>query len=84
MPLFHCTKCHHEWEHSGDKESICDWCGAPGKILEEKTPMESVDWSKLLERLNELSKESRETGKPIVTSVQKQGLKKRPRRRIYR
>jgi len=37
MPLFKCTKCHHEWEGNID---ICDWCGAKGKIIEEKTPLE--------------------------------------------
>ena len=41
MPLFKCSKCHHEWEGSTtDKQ--CDWCGAPGKVLEEKTPLERL------------------------------------------
>jgi hypothetical protein len=44
MPLYHCVKCHHEWEgikRSG-LEPICDWCGAHGFILEEKTPLEKM------------------------------------------
>lgn len=38
MPLLHCTKCHHEYE--GQKTTKCDWCGAKGHVLEEKTPIE--------------------------------------------
>jgi|GEM_PF-2437777 len=68
MPLFHCTKCHHEWEHVAVREDKCDWCGADGKIIEEKTPMELVDWVKLLERLKE---QSIKTGRPIITATQK-------------
>jgi DNA-directed RNA polymerase subunit RPC12/RpoP len=41
MPHYHCTKCHHEFE-AIEKEASCDWCGAPGKILEEKTPLEKM------------------------------------------
>lgn len=41
MPLFKCTKCHHEWE--GVKSSnICDWCGSKGRILEDLTPLEKM------------------------------------------
>lgn len=40
MPLLKCTQCHHEWESSKQKTYLCDWCGAPGKILVEKTPLE--------------------------------------------
>ena len=41
MPLFHCVKCHHEWEGYGKGLTpICDWCGAHGFIIEEKTSME--------------------------------------------
>lgn len=40
MPYLKCNKCHHEWE--GTKASKCDWCGAGGKILEEKTPLEKM------------------------------------------
>jgi len=28
---WHCTVCHHEWD--GRDQSICDWCGSPGKQL---------------------------------------------------
>jgi hypothetical protein len=27
---------------------MCAWCGAPGKIIEEKTPLERTDFEKLL------------------------------------
>ena len=40
MPYLKCNKCHHEWE--GSKSSKCDWCGAGGRILEEKTPLEKM------------------------------------------
>lgn len=39
MPYWGCTACHHEWEGS---EGVCDWCGAKGKVLEEKTPLERM------------------------------------------
>jgi len=39
MPLFHCTKCHHEWEYYGTV-SICNWCRAVGYIIEEETSFE--------------------------------------------
>ncbi|MHC4298772.1 MAG: hypothetical protein ACYS7Y_15940 [Planctomycetota bacterium] len=39
MPHWKCTKCHHEWDGSRDK-SMCDWCEAPGRVLEENTPLE--------------------------------------------
>lgn len=39
MSYWHCTKCHHEWEGIKDDEE-CDWCGNPGYILEETTPLE--------------------------------------------
>jgi len=43
MPLFHCVKCHHEWEGILEKNNpICDWCGAHGYIIEEKTPFEKM------------------------------------------
>lgn len=70
MPLMHCSKCHHEWE-STDKERLCDWCGASGKVLVDKTSMEKVDWDHLLKRFNELSQESMKTGKAIITATQK-------------
>lgn len=39
MPYWGCTECHHEWEGSKD-DSTCDWCDAPGRVLEEHTPLE--------------------------------------------
>lgn len=39
MPHYGCTKCHHEWDGSVD-DSVCDWCCAPGRVLEEHTPLE--------------------------------------------
>lgn len=39
MPLYHCTKCQHEWEGTKNMD-VCDWCGAPGYILVEATPLE--------------------------------------------
>lgn len=42
MPLFHCKKCHHEWEGSKTEEPKCDWCGAGGFIIEDKTPVEKM------------------------------------------
>jgi len=41
MPLFKCTKCHHEWEGIGSSNT-CDWCGAKGRVLEEVTPLEKM------------------------------------------
>ena len=39
MPLYHCDKCHHEFE--GSKEELkCDWCGASAHIIKEKTELE--------------------------------------------
>jgi hypothetical protein len=41
MPLYHCRKCHHEWEWT--EEAPCDWCGADQPILLEKeTPLEKL------------------------------------------
>ena len=43
MPYFKCSGCHHEWEGSINiHKEKCDWCGAPGKVLEEKTPLEKM------------------------------------------
>ena len=34
--IFHCMKCHHEWERAEkDKPQKCDWCGAEGRLLDE-------------------------------------------------
>jgi len=70
MPLFHCTSCHHEWE-SIDKESKCDWCGAPGKVLEDKTPMEKVSWEELSAKFKALREEAVKSGEPIIVTAQK-------------
>ena len=35
MPLYHCSKCHHEWE--AVSWTICAWCGADGYVIQEKT-----------------------------------------------
>jgi len=48
MPLYHCTKCHHEWEASKlQKNFVCDWCHSPGKIIQKETPFEKFieEWS---------------------------------------
>jgi hypothetical protein len=50
MPLFHCTDCHHEWEGT-DEDYKCEWCGEPGRILEEKTPLEKMTEPETLRRL---------------------------------
>lgn len=55
MPYYGCTKCHHEFEgYPSDGLKVendwsisvnnpeCDWCGAPSKILEDKTPLETM------------------------------------------
>jgi hypothetical protein len=61
MPLYKCTKCHHEWE-GAKKQSlgwsffkcdICAWCGEPGEILEEQTSLERANFSELLKRMKE-------------------------------
>jgi len=45
MPLFKCTKCHHEWEGI-DSSNICDWCGSKGRVLEAVTPLEKMIYDK--------------------------------------
>lgn len=45
MPYWKCTSCHHEFEnipYEGEGVPLCDWCGAPSYILEEKTPLENM------------------------------------------
>ena len=39
MPIFHCNDCHHEWESMSNIS--CDWCGASGYILDNKTALEN-------------------------------------------
>lgn len=75
MPLMNCSKCDHEWE-STDKESLCDWCGAAGKVLEDKTPMEEVKWDKFIERFKAVTERSVKTGKPIIITMQKKKEKR--------
>jgi hypothetical protein len=36
--IFHCTKCHHEWESAYNTNSNCDWCGACGKLFTTREP----------------------------------------------
>jgi len=74
MPLMHCSKCHHEWE-SVDKESRCDWCGADGKVLEDKTSLEKVNWDQFTERFKAWREEAIKTGKPIIITTQKKKRK---------
>ena len=57
MPLFHCNKCHHEWEGSKDM-SMCTWCGSEfSYILEDQTPLEkmlkSEDFWEMIEKMKE-------------------------------
>jgi hypothetical protein len=44
MPLYHCSKCHHEWEWSAEKP--CDWCGATSpRMLTRETSLEmALKW----------------------------------------
>jgi hypothetical protein len=49
MPLWHCGRCHHEWE--GSKEQFqCDWCKADGYVLDTMTELE-----KLIKRLDKIT-----------------------------
>lgn len=41
MPLFKCTKCHHEWEGI-KKDNKCSWCKAKGRIIEKETAFEKA------------------------------------------
>lgn len=34
--IFHCTKCHHEWESAYKEVRNCDWCCAIGKLINER------------------------------------------------
>jgi len=39
MKLWHCSKCHHEWE-GPDEPRNCDWCGADNpRVLANDTPL---------------------------------------------
>lgn len=47
MPHYKCTCCHHEfdyipWETEERDFKLCDWCGAPSKIIEEEIPLEKM------------------------------------------
>lgn len=45
MPLYHCSQCHHEFERYPEyknKIELCDWCSAPGVVIQEKTSLESM------------------------------------------
>lgn len=39
--MFHCDRCHHEWEGSW-KDQQCDWCGGGSILLAEKTALEKM------------------------------------------
>jgi hypothetical protein len=68
MPYWHCTECHHEWEGS-KKDDTCDWCGYPGYVLEEATPLELMlkDWfdpeSDLRDRLLGITRSASKEGR---------------------
>lgn len=50
MPLWKCSKCHHEW--GGNVEtSYCSWCKASGEVLEAETPLEKYLKRRLLDEL---------------------------------
>ena len=58
---YHCTKCHHEWDTGEGSELIpsqsrCDWCEAPGLKI---ASYPSLDYNKLLKKLQDLSKEEK-------------------------
>jgi len=45
MPHYKCCSCHHEFDripYDHEKNILCDWCGAPTYILEEKIPLEKL------------------------------------------
>lgn len=41
MPLWHCARCHHEWEGM-DRDSTCDWCFSIGYKIDEETPFDKL------------------------------------------
>jgi len=42
MPLWHCKKCHHEWEGNISIDCKCDWCKSQGYIINPTTPLEEM------------------------------------------
>ena len=63
MPIFKCTKCHHEWESSRkpiDPPPICSWCYQDdgsvvvGYIIQERTALEQMlydgSWREIIAR----------------------------------
>ena len=60
MPLYHCSKCHHEWE--GKNIIKCDWCGSFNSyILEKRTKLEKfIEDGLIYKVLNEINKGSSE------------------------
>jgi uncharacterized protein YukE len=71
MPLWKCTKCHHEWE--GDaKRSFCDWCKEEGTIIAEYTEFEDF-----VKGLGELIKE-------VNKSINEEDKHVRTRRKVFK
>lgn len=65
MPLFHCNNCHHEWE-GNTTIRVCDWCGAKGKVIAEKTDLENFLGDLMQGKLDHiLKKEDLKTDNPI-------------------
>lgn len=51
--LYHCTKCHHEWETIDHNPIKCSWCKAEGKIIDKhKSSFLAID--ELLRIMEEL------------------------------
>lgn len=44
MPHYKCTNCHHEFDMipKNPLTQLCDWCGSPAFILEDKIPLEKL------------------------------------------
>lgn len=50
IKIWHCTKCHHEWEHAAVfVTSTCDQCKAPGYVLHEYK--QTIDIEKTINKL---------------------------------
>lgn len=46
MPLFKCSKCHHEWESTKGRDT-CSWCFSDGIKIRDLTEMELTFGSSL-------------------------------------
>ena len=53
MPYYGCTQWHHEFEAVASKADnpLCDWCGAPSRVLEANTPLERICEDKTIKKL---------------------------------